>query len=736
MSSKKRAVKGIDDAVKYFVNATSKQKFKGNEELLWALECIEETSLRTGLSPDHIKTLIDVAASGIQVETVCKRLIKALIPNSVVPEKAAISVISWLCTRKPSINIQCLLLRWLLVIFEYIDTRDNLHAMYGVLFHFLHYRILTPYICHLLYLLTRKEDVKLFRVRFLIQYQKDMGPQAFLTGLLSIYRHYYPSLVHVVNTRSYKSFFPSYDRKWSATVRQVREQNGLPPNVDVSWEKALLERLHPTGQALDLMPSRKRRKVDPIPVIHSLTSKTSYKKDTLAHSLGIRTVPFILIHSFKDVLDNLDSIEFPSQIGAVLRSDTLKHVMSYTKDHIAEARFQFWVAETLQEELVDTLKQKNKERVTTLLQLLKSFSDFLQEGIPAVDIVMSEYLQSWSGQHYTKFILKLVSRFRLYSFSSMNRAVLEPLRKLFFTSSIYFKCKVIMCLTELLRNHAANEWPRSLEVSDTDSSLCLFSYDGEEFSSVDTIKNFIHFVSKMILAACVSETQTALFELCALDFLELASNLHKEYQVPFVVLVEPRLFERLLISHHPLTVSRVCHVICRYKENFNMLKAGHKSGGVEVIHGKEESRMIRVCNQLIVDFCNTLWRYKAFTSTDKNSIFCWNRDDVDKENVDTECSVEESLSLFMHPALLPYTIKYVQKTHLEPKLNFADLKNMKRDYLNHLDRNHFTGLSQFIAAFIRSKSASLTNTQVMGITQTMSQTLQTPSKHERSAFGF
>ena len=50
----------------FTILATSKQKFKGNEELLWALECIEETSLRTGLSPDHIVALIDVAASGIQ----------------------------------------------------------------------------------------------------------------------------------------------------------------------------------------------------------------------------------------------------------------------------------------------------------------------------------------------------------------------------------------------------------------------------------------------------------------------------------------------------------------------------------------------------------------------------------------------------------------------------------------------------------------------------------------------
>ena len=54
--------------------------------------------------------------------------------------------------------------------------------------------------------------------------------------------------------------------------------------------------------------------------------------------------------------------------------------------------------------------------------------------------------------------------------------------------------------------------------------LSLFSADSEEFMSADTIKNYIRFVSKMILAVCVSESKTALFELCALDFLELVSE--------------------------------------------------------------------------------------------------------------------------------------------------------------------------------------------------------------------
>ena len=49
-----------------YIAAKQRLKFKGNEELLWCLQKLEETSTATGLSPEQITTLVDVAASGLQ----------------------------------------------------------------------------------------------------------------------------------------------------------------------------------------------------------------------------------------------------------------------------------------------------------------------------------------------------------------------------------------------------------------------------------------------------------------------------------------------------------------------------------------------------------------------------------------------------------------------------------------------------------------------------------------------
>ncbi|XP_052782659.1 centromere protein I-like [Mya arenaria] len=703
MSTRKRQSRqnNVDGAVAFFKNAKTKQPFKGkgNEELLSALELIESTAQTSGLSAEHIDALLDVALDGIQVETVCKRLLKSLIPSGSVLQNSAVKCISALCVQKHSITLQCLLLRWLLVVYDYLEGRDHLHCLYDTIFHFLHYRTLMPYVCHLLYLLTRKEDIRLFRVRHLLQYQKDMGTQPYLTGLLSIYRRYYPNIIHVVNTRSYKSFFPTYDRKWSAVVRQVQEKN-RQPGAETNWEVALLQRNSTGTQANDLVPSRKRRKMDPIPLIDSLTTKSCYKRDRQGNILGLKTVPFVLVQCFKDLLDNIDSLEFPSQIGAVLKSDALKHMMSYTKNLTAATRFEFWMSETLYEELTLTDKEKYHDRVSNLLKLLKLFGDFLREGTPTVDLVLSQYLQKWNGLDYAPHIFKLISQFRLVSFDALNIAVLEPLQKLFACSTVYFKCKVIVCLTELLRNQAAYEWPRYRESPQGNRILSLFCVEEETFSHRETLTQFVSWVCRLSLAGSIEEKFHPLYELCVLDFLELVSSLHTHYDLPFVVFVEPRLYERLVISHNPITVAKLCEVICRYKESFSMLKS-------RVPSTLEDQQMIRRCNHIIRTFCNLLWRFQAYSTDDKASIFHINPATVD-ERLGGQ-AMGESLSVIRHPALLPFTVRYVHKCLMEDTIDVYDLKFLKRDLLTHLDEYHLDAFSQFVSTFVRSRPSQTGN---------------------------
>jgi centromere protein I len=77
-----------------------------------------------------------------------------------------------------------MLLKWVVTVYDLIDSKDKIANMYGILFHFLDSELLRyeasslyindegttnscnrPGICHLLYYLTRRVHVKSYRIR-------------------------------------------------------------------------------------------------------------------------------------------------------------------------------------------------------------------------------------------------------------------------------------------------------------------------------------------------------------------------------------------------------------------------------------------------------------------------------------------------------------------------------------------------------------------------------------------
>ncbi|XP_013417579.1 centromere protein I [Lingula anatina] len=103
--------RNLDDAVAYFTNEDSSTKVRNNLPLSLSLETIEDQAKDNGLGTEHIEALVDVAASSRFPDSVNIRLIKSLIPNDKVTAESFLTAVSWMCTNKPSSNVQvCLLL--------------------------------------------------------------------------------------------------------------------------------------------------------------------------------------------------------------------------------------------------------------------------------------------------------------------------------------------------------------------------------------------------------------------------------------------------------------------------------------------------------------------------------------------------------------------------------------------------------------------------------------------------
>ncbi|XP_019634916.1 PREDICTED: centromere protein I-like [Branchiostoma belcheri] len=696
-----RQLPNLEDSLSYFTDESASTKVRGNIKLQLALEGIEQHAQNKGLSPDTILSLTQVITSGKFADSTNSRLVKCLIPATTVPEEAAVRAISWMCTNKPSKNVQALLLRWLVLVYDLIDGKDKLHALYGVLFFFIQSDVLCPHVCHLLYLLTRKQDVRLFRVRPLLDMQTRVGAQPHVTGLLSLYKLYRPELINVP-LKTHRVFFKQTDKAWAALIRQVQLRN-CPREERDQWLKTtqipitnLINDVDPTTE-----PRAKKAKLDCIPAIEysgCLDQNTTAQSDK---------VPVQLVGSFQELLNNLDNLELPSQAAAVLRSQYLQHLVScHPQQHVAH-RIGYWLYRTLHQDLVDCPSASTKPRVEKLLKALINFTDFLQEGVPLCEMFLWEYLFTWNGLDHRPQILQLITRSRLHPFQRLNDYVLEPLRRLFFTSRVHCKCQILACLTELLRNHVSVEWARHQQTQNSEeetTSLSLFPVDSEVFPALQSIQELVFYVDRLCVVGLQQEDGHAMLMHYTLGFFELVTQLQRRFDIPLVHAPSAPIVYMAMFDTNALTVARICAIMYGFREEVTSLK----QKPVQESYGFTSSS-IRKFNNCILDICDALWRCKAFSSgKNEASVFHVPKSVVKQTGIE---GVGESFSLYNHIALQGFTHTFLQKslppgTPITPRPRSRQSTQDRSAYLDFLTSQGLEGIQGFISSFIKVGKSS------------------------------
>uniref|UniRef100_A0A671W7G2 Centromere protein I n=1 Tax=Sparus aurata TaxID=8175 RepID=A0A671W7G2_SPAAU len=134
----------------------------GNDEVERHLVLVEKVAYSKGLPPEAISVMLEFAMSLRMGTVLCARVLRCLIPATVVPQEAVVRAVVWLGVGKIPMSTQVLFIKWVLTMFDMIDGKDQLRAIYGFIFSFVTEENLCPFICHLLYLLTRKESGKSF----------------------------------------------------------------------------------------------------------------------------------------------------------------------------------------------------------------------------------------------------------------------------------------------------------------------------------------------------------------------------------------------------------------------------------------------------------------------------------------------------------------------------------------------------------------------------------------------
>uniref|UniRef100_UPI0037E6FCBA centromere protein I n=1 Tax=Semicossyphus pulcher TaxID=241346 RepID=UPI0037E6FCBA len=666
-------------ALKYFTDVEAGTPVTGNDEVEKHLVLVEKVAYNRGLTPEAVSIMLEFAMSLRMGTTLCARVLKCLIPATSVPQEAVVRAVIWLGVGKIPISTQVLFIKWVLTVFDMIDAKDQLRAVYGFIFSFVTDENLCPFICHLLYLLTRKESVRVFRVRKLLELQSKLGRQPFLLHLLSLYKVFCPELVTLSIPSRMKSGFRNHNAPWKSVLIGVQKRNGSQVASSVSPAFTVKEKAN----------SRKRKHCHlELPALNSVVNKQAQTEA----SSSIKLVPLVQLHSFAQLLENMHRIELPAQMGSLLGSSLALQYLDCVQDESALLRLNFWLGYALHEEFLfcgDGGGSQNSEEALQFLSKLLSTQHFLQEGFSSSEAFLYKFLTVWDGSLLCPQILGLLSNIPVVPSSQIGRLLFEPLMQLFFSSSLFFKCGLMECLNNMLLKWLTWHSVYALE-DDLDISLNSHTSINMTLSGFkDSVMELILFVGRLASVGLQLEGCHSLLLSFILDFYETACDTFLKYGLPLVLMPPPGVFYPALFATDPVSVDRLAYIMYRYKVNLTSAKSQEKATE-QAFHISRQT--FREFNHYGVMMANCLWNSKMFYPEMGVQL---SEELLLKSNVPQYWT---SFDFIHHPAFMSYAIDFHQKCW--PGRKDVDLNSIKLSkpwswYLEYLITQGYDGLKQF-----------------------------------------
>ncbi|KAG8144528.1 hypothetical protein E2320_013027, partial [Naja naja] len=637
----------LEEALIFLTKIKDRTSLK-NEALQKHLLSVENIAQERGLTPEEIDALLNIALSGKFAEVVNVRLLKNLIPISAITEDSIVSAVSWLCV---------LFLRWLIAMYDLIDHKEKVNALYGFFFNFLQDEKLCPFICHVLYLLTRRENVKPFRVRRLLDLRAKMGSEAPLQALLLMYKSFAPSMVSSNLFQSTKMRFKNTENLWKTAIGNIKQRKlNSKLTIPASSSNSDYSAQSSTGNFIDL-----NSHPESFPVQH--------------------------LQTFSQLLENIHCLELPSQIGSVLGNHLLLHYINCVTDDIENQKYEL----------------EFKEFLGKVLEA----ECFLQEGFSSCEEFLYRSLPFWDGCCCRSQVLQMISWIPLSTFSEMKPYLCKPLTQLFFTSSLYFKCSVLESLRELLLNWLNWHFLQADMTSELNADL-----NTSISSLVNSITELIQFVGQLSTIALHLENNSAFLMHFVLDFYEIVSDMFQKYKIPLLVIPPAGVFYPALLSMNSVTVDQLCHIMFRYRTNLIAAKKYLQAKKIPFFFSdfaresnfcllpfhtiwyspslqiKFSRQICQEYNQYITSMVGCLWTSNFFqTDSHPQGIYMEPRL-LEKTSVQ---EYRKALNIVYHPALTGYAILFMQQ--IQPEDKIPDIKLIQESHLRKVQLDPFGELN-------------------------------------------
>ncbi|KAI2843456.1 hypothetical protein CBS147343_5052 [Aspergillus niger] len=338
-------------------------------------------------------------------------LVKNLYPLERVSSKLITRVVCCLgpAKTKPSPATQALLVRWLILVYDYLDDKAHLAKLYAVLFNYLDMISLRKPLCHLLSFITRRKHVKPFRIQALMELVSlSGGEEKELLILLNVFKNYCPDVIvgDLGFTGRKASFFKHPDPEWTAHVREIQDTH--------------LERLQAVQPSTFQVVHRgltKRSKIEAI-VPDVKTSRVSYSHTSLEELRGV-----------EHLVDKIDKIELPNQIISMLGNSLAQKYLFLARSEAADRRLNDWLKTFLNDqlEIARSNDVEDHESLGYILALAVEYAQYTKEIPDAFTSFLKKYLISWNGEDNKEQILGLLVYIPILDFDILELLALSTL---------------------------------------------------------------------------------------------------------------------------------------------------------------------------------------------------------------------------------------------------------------------------------------------------------------------
>ncbi|CUS11905.1 unnamed protein product [Tuber aestivum] len=578
-------------------NSLSKNRIAG------VIGSISQHSTVCGLANDSLEALIDVLATSpcYLDQSSVGSIFKILFPRRKVSENVVVKVVGSLGQgqSKPSPATQALLLRWLVMVYDVLESYDVLSQLYGVLFNLLDMITLRGHLCHILSSLTRRRHVKPFRIQALLVLKQNLGDEQPLLGLLQVYKDYYPDVIVGETAIARAGVFSHPNIEWMQKLLLIQESSADDYSGPSDSQSSFRIVRKIGGQAM------KRQKTNHIviPEVHTFRAVES-------------SVTLEEVEDVSDFVKKLDRLELPNQLVAALEDPLLRKLISLKPSDEASLRINNWLAARFSIELhpppVSNLR--SVDRTEHFLSRVLEYTRSARRLLPAVEDFLKRYLRTWTGNSHTKTLLGLLCFLPIREFEELRSnffALVDRRLKDRGEASI---AKLVAFYTELIRQWAITYGNQAQE---------------PEFSQEESLalRKLLSHVGQICLAGLANFQGSNLITDAILCFYEGTCAPPWENGLFRIVLPPDQVVYYFVFSGDVMTLSRICGILSRYKRGFELslrqAQSGHSNGA-----GEYPRDYVNHFNGFLMDICNLVWRNRAFkcggsdSKQDQNALGC------------------------------------------------------------------------------------------------------------------